>query len=137
MWQYTSTIHEYLVANGNIVTKDSDIFQARPFSDDAIPTNDARFDMSVVLDLGVAEQNASLQTNAVTNNGIFPNGNVGTDTTILSYDSGGMDQNVSSIEVWFVRLTEVGRFLSGKRGEIETGTSEEILGLANIHPEAF
>lgn len=135
--QNAATVDVDLVANGNIVTKNSHVLETGPAADGAVPANNRRLDPCVVLDLGRGQQDASLQTNAVADDDVGANGDVGTYSAVLSDLGGGVDQDVASVDVRFGGWCELLASLLGERGQVQAGSAKEILGLSNIHPETL
>lgn len=132
-----TTVNIDFVGNGNIITEHRNVLQASPAAHRAVPSNNGRLDPRVVLDLAVLHQDAALQTHAVTNHHIGSNHNIRTDAAVLANLSGGVDHNIAAIHIRLAVGGEQLRVALGKRGEVEAGTAQEILGLTNVHPEAL
>lgn len=135
--QDAATVDVDLVANGNIVTENSHVLETGPAADGAVPANNRRLDPCVVLDLGRGQKDASLQTNAIADDDVRTNGDIGTYSAVLSDLGGGVNQDVASVDVRFRGRSELLASLLGERRQVQAGSAEEILGLSNIHPEAL
>lgn len=137
VWQDASSVDVDLVADCDIVSQHTDVLQACPFAHSGVPADNCALDPGVVLDLGACENDTALQTDTIANNGIWANGDVGTDSAVLSNLRRGVDQDVTAVYVWQAGGSkELGALLC-EGGKVETGSGEEILWLSNIHPEAF
>jgi len=124
-----------LVADCDVVAEHTDVLQSSPFPDCRVPANNRALHPSMVLDFGSRQQHASLQTDAIADNDIWANGNVGSDSAVPADLRRWVDQDVAAVYVWGIgRCEELGALL-GERREVETGPREEILWLSNIHPE--
>lgn len=88
MRQDRTAIDIYFVRNGDIVTQNSDIFQTSPLAYGAVPTDNGRLDPGVILDLAVLQEYTTLQTRAIANDNVWPDGHVGTNTAVVA-DFGG------------------------------------------------
>lgn len=137
MGQHAATVDVDLVADGHVVAEYGDVLETRPLADSALPADNGALDPGVVLDLGVLQQHAALQTDTITDDDAGADGHVGADAAVLADLGGGVDQDVAAVDVGLRgRGQELGAAL-GERGEVEAGASEEVLGLANVHPEAL
>lgn len=91
----------------------------------------------MVLDLAVLQKDAALETDAITDNNIGTDNDVRPNTTVLPDLGGGIYHDISAIHVGF----RVGGQQFGvpfrERREVEAGSREEVLGLADVHPKAF
>jgi len=135
--QNGATVDIHLIGDGHIISKNSDVLQTSPTADRAVPTNNGRLDPSMVFNLAVLHHNAALQTDTITDHDIGTNDHIRSDTAVAADLGRGVDHNVASVHV---RLRHGGELLGialGQGGEVETGTSEEVLGLTDIHPEAL
>jgi len=135
VWKNGSAIHIDLVANGNVITKHGYILQSSPFADGAVPSHNRRLDPGVILDRATCEKDATLQTDAITNDNVGPNRDIGSNTAVLANLGGGIAQNVATVDIWLGRLAEFLRALFGQGGEVEAGSAQEVFGLSDIHPE--
>lgn len=134
--QDAATVNVDLVANGDIVTQDSDVLETGPLADAAVPADNGALDPGVVLDLGTGQQGASLQTNTVTNDNVLSDDDVGANAAVLANLGAGVDENVAAVDEGLrVGGQKLGGLL-GQRGQIQAGTGEVILGLTHVHPEA-
>lgn len=137
MGQNGATVDINLVADGNVVSEDSDILQTRPAANRAVPANNGGLDPSVVLDLAVLHHDAALKTDTVANDNVGTNNHIGTNTAVLADLGGGVNHDISAVNVGLcVRGKHMG-FALGQGSQVQTSTSEEILGLTDIHPEAL
>jgi hypothetical protein len=132
-----ATVNIYLISDGNIITQDSDVLQTSPAADGAVPSDNGRLDPGVVLDLAILHHDAALETDTVTNDNIGANDYVGTNTAVVSNLRRGVNHNVAAVHVRFGDRSQLLRVALGQRGEVQTGTGEEVLGLTDIHPEAL
>lgn len=82
--QHAATVDIDLVANGDIVAQDGDVLQAGPLPDAAVPAHDGALNPGVVLDLGAGQDDAALQANAVANDYVGANGDIGSYSAVLS-----------------------------------------------------
>lgn len=82
--QDAAAVHVDLVADGDIVTQDSHVFQAGPLSDAAVPAHNGALDPGVVLDLGSRQDDAALQANAVANDYVGADGHIGSYSAVLA-----------------------------------------------------
>lgn len=73
-----------LIANGDVVTENSDILQTRPLANSAVPANNGRLDPGMVLDAAVLEQHTPLQADTITNDNVGANCDIGTNTAVLA-----------------------------------------------------
>ena len=137
MGQDGTAVDVDLVANGDVVAGDGDVLEAGPAADGRVPADDSALDPGVVLDLDVGEQDAALQAHAVADGDIGADGDVGADAAALADGGRGVDHDVAAVHVVRVVGHEVLAALLGKAGEVEAGTGEEVLGLADVHPEAL
>lgn len=137
MGQNAAAVDVNLVANGNIVTENSDVLQASPLSDGAVPANNGALHPGVVLDLGSRQEGTPLQADTITNDTVGADDHVGTDAAVLTDLGTGVDHDVAAIDVAFRGRDEQLGALLGQRREVQAGAGQEVLGLANIHPEAF
>lgn len=126
-----------LITNSHVVTQDGDVLKASPAADGAVPADDAGLDPGVVLDLAVSEQDASLETDAIANDDVGSDSHVGTNTAVLANLRGGVDEDVSAVDIGLAGGGEQLGALLGERGEVEAGSAEEVLGLTDVHPETL
>ena len=82
--QNGATVDVDFVANGNVVTENSNVLETGPLADGAVPANNGRLDPGVVLDAAVLKEYASLQTHTVANNDIGSNGDIGANAAVLA-----------------------------------------------------
>lgn len=94
-----STIDVDLVADGHIVTQHSNVFEACPFTDSAVPADNSALDPGVVFDFGAGQNGAPLETNTVTNHAVLANNHVGADTAVLSNFGSLVDHDVAAIYI--------------------------------------
>jgi hypothetical protein len=100
MRQDASSVDVDLVADCDIVSQHTDVLQSCPFAYSRVPTNNSALDPGVVLDLGACEDDTTLQTDTIADNGIWANGNIGTDSAVLSDLRRGVDQDVAAVYIW-------------------------------------
>lgn len=84
VWQNAAAVNVNLVANGDIVTEHCYVLETGPLADCAVPANNGALDPSVILDLGVLEQDAALEADTVTNDNVRADGDIGTDSAVLA-----------------------------------------------------
>lgn len=132
-----TTIDVYFVGDSNVVTEDSDILQASPTADGAVPADNSRLDPGVVLDLAVLHHNAALQTDAVANDHVGADDHVGTNAAVVSNLCRGVDHDVASVHVGFRSGSQLLGVALGQGAEVQAGTGQEVLGLTDVHPEAL
>lgn len=137
MGQDGTTVNIDFVRDGDIVTENSDILQARPLAYGAVPANNGRLDPSVVLDLAVLQEYTALQTHAVTHHDIRSNCYVRPNAAVLANLGGRVHHNIASENIRLgVGCEQLGIAL-GEGAEVQAGTTKEVLRLANVHPETF
>lgn len=125
-----------LVADGDIVAQHGDVLEAGPLADGAVPADDGGLDPGVVLDLAALEQHAALQAHAVADDDTGTDGDVWTDAAALADLGRRIDQDVAAVYKGLrVRHEQLGALLR-ERGQVQAGAGEEVLGLADVHPEA-
>lgn len=137
MGQDGTTVDIDFVRDGDIVTENSDILQARPLAYGAVPSNNGRLDPSVVFDLTVLQEHTALQTHTVTHHNIRSNCYVRPNAAVLANLGGRVHHNIASENI---RLGVGGEQLGiafGEGAEVQAGTAQEVLRLANVHPETF
>lgn len=126
-----------LVGDAHVVAQDRHVLEASPLADSAVPADDGALDPGVVLDLGAGQQDAALQANAVANDDAGADGDVGADAAVLANLSRGVDEDVPAVDAGFARGRQLLGAPLGQGREVETGAGQEILGLADVHPEAL
>lgn len=90
----------------------------------------------MVLDLAVLHDNAALQTNAIANHHVGPDDDVGTNAAVLANLGRGVDHDVPAVHIRFGGGGQLLGVALSQRGKVQAGARQEILGLADIHPEA-
>lgn len=130
-----ATVDVNLVANGNVVTENSYVLKTGPLADRAVPADNRALDPGMVLDFGSSEEDAALEPYAIANNDTGTNGDIRTDTAVFANLRGGVNQDVATVDVRLRGRCEKLGVPLGEGGEIKAGTSEEVLGLTDIHPE--
>lgn len=124
------------VPDGDVVAQHADVLEPGPLADGAVPADDGRLDPGVVLDLAAGQKHAALQPDAVADDDVGPDGDVGADAAVAANLGAGVDEDVAAVDPGGGGGRQfLGRLL-GEGGEVETGAGEEILGLADVHPEA-
>lgn len=98
VWEDRAAIDIDLIRDGNIVAEDRDVLQPRPATNAAVPSNNGAFDPCMVLDLATTQQNAALETHAITNDNIRSNGDIGSDTAVLSNLRRRMNKNITAVD---------------------------------------
>lgn len=91
----------------------------------------------MVLDLGATENNAALQTDTVADDDIGADGDIGSDSAVLANLGRGVDHDIPTVYKRLSRGSEFLAALLGQRREVQTSTTEEVLGLSNVHPKAL
>ena len=99
MRQNGAAVHVHLVTNGDIVTEHGNVFQACPSADGAVPAYNGGLDPCMVLDLGVLQQNASLQSDAITDHDARANCYIGSDAAVLANLGGRVNHDIASVHV--------------------------------------
>ena len=137
MGQNRSTVDVDLVTNGNVVTQNSDVLQACPLADGAVPADDGGLDPGMVLDTAVLQQDAALETHTVADDDVGANGDVGADAAVLANLRRGVDHDIASVDVGLRGGGEETRVLALQRREVEAGSGQKVLGLSDVHPETL
>lgn len=137
MRQNGATVDIHLIGDGHVVSKNGDILQTSPSADRAVPANDGGLDPGVVLDLAVLHHDAALQTDSITDHDVRANDHIGANTAVVADLGGGIDHNVAAVHIGLGHGGELLGVALGQGGEVQAGTSEEVLGLTDIHPEAL
>lgn len=137
MREHTTTINVDLVADGDVVAEHRHVLEARPLADGAVPADDGALDPRVVLDPGTREERAPLQAHAVADHDALADDHVGADAAVLADLGGLVDHDVAAVDVALGRRDQQVRLLLGEGGKIQTGARQEVLGLADVHPEAL
>ena len=135
MRQDGATVDVDLVADGDVVAQHSHVLEPGPPTHGAVPPNDGRLDPGVVLDLASGQQHAALQPDAVSHDHVRPDGHIGTDPTVFSYLGRRVDQDVAAVHEGLRRRRQQVRAFLRQRREIQTRAGQEVLGLADVHPE--
>lgn len=126
-----------LITNSHVITQDRDVLETSPAANRAVPADDAGLDPGVVLDLAVGEQDASLETDAIADDNVGTDSHVRTNAAVLANLRGGVDEDVSAVDIGLAGGGEQLGALLGERGEVEAGSAEEVLGLTDVHPETL
>ena len=135
--QHAATVDVDLIANGHVVAEDRHVLETRPLADGAVPADDGALDPRVVLDLGALEEHAALEADTVTDDDAGADRDVGADTAVSADLGRGVDQDVAAVDVGLRGRGEVLGAALGEGGEVKAGAGEEVLGLADVHPEAL
>ena len=90
----------------------------------------------MVLDLAVLQQHAALETHSIAHDHIRANGHIRSNTAVLANLGGRVDHHVSSKDIR-LGLSQELRVALRERRQVQTGATEEVLGLTNVHPEPF
>ena len=91
----------------------------------------------MVLDLASLQQHTPLQPDPIAHDYIRPNRHIRPDPAVLADPRRRVDEHVTAVNVGRVGRHEFPGALFLQRGEVETGAAEEVLGLADVHPEAL
>ncbi|RUS12632.1 hypothetical protein BC938DRAFT_478629 [Jimgerdemannia flammicorona] len=102
-----------------------------------MPPDNTRMHPSKILNLRTLHYDTPLQPNAIANNDIGADDDVGPDAAILTDLGGGVDEDVTLVDVIESRVGESLRVTLLQMRQIEAGACQEVLGLPNIHPEAL
>lgn len=137
MRQDGTTVDIDFVRDGDIVTENSDILQTSPLAYGAVPADNGRLDPSVVLDFAVLQEYTALQTHTVTHHDVWSNSHVRPNAAVLANLGGRVHHNIASKNVRLGVGSQQLGVAFRERGEVQAGTAEEVLGLADIHPETF
>lgn len=136
MGQNAASVDVDLITNCNVVTEDSHVLEARPLADGAVPSNNGLPDQGMVLDLGPLQDDTVLQPDTVANDNVRSNGDMGSDLAVVANLSRRVNQDVS-VDIRLGGRGEQLGLLPLQRLEVQLGSSNEVLGLPNIHPEAL
>jgi len=121
-----------LSSNSNISAEEA-LRHMRPGLDMGAPANDGVLDKSVVRDNGVLHEGAVGKASTVTNNHVRADNNIGADLAVSTNLGSGVNDDVADD---VLALREGLGLVDGERSEVELGSEEEILGLADVHPVA-
>lgn len=91
----------------------------------------------MILDLGTRQDHAPLYTHAVANCNAGADCDVGANLAVLANLGGGVDHHVTAVHEGLSDGCECLGALAGQRRQVQAGSREEVLGLADIHPEAL
>ena len=125
-----------LVTDCDIVAEDGHVLEARPFADDAVPAHNGLLNPSMVLDLGPLQEDALLQADTVPNDHVRPDSDMRPYLAVVADLGRGVDHYVAVNVRLGVRGEELGLPLL-QRPQVELCAGDEVLGLADIHPEAL
>ena len=134
--QNAAAVDVDLVSDGDVVAEDSDVLETRPAADGAVPANDGALNPGVVLDLGSGQEDAALEADAVAHDDVGSDGDVGSYPAVLADLGRGVDQDVAAVDERNGGRGQLLGALLGERREVQAGSGQEVLGLADIHPEA-
>jgi len=137
MRQYTAAIDIDFVTNGDIVSENRHVLKTSPLANAAIPANNAALDPSVVLNLAISKHDTSLETNTIANHNIRADSNIRANLAVLANLGRRVNQDIAAMDPGSVGRGQELRLLLSERREVQASTSQEILGLSNIHPEAI
>jgi len=135
--KYTGTVAVNLVANGHVVTQDGDVLETCPSAYCAVPSNNRALHPCVLLDLAVLEKNRALQTHTLANLDIRSNDHVGANLAVLANFCSRVDHDITTVDVGLAGGGKKVASMLGEGGQVEASAGEEVLGLANVHPEAL
>ena len=134
--QHGSAIDIDLVANAHIISQYCHILQPGPSSNSTVPTDDSALDPCMVLDFTSRQQDAALQSHAIPDYDIGANRDIGPNATIGANLGRRINHDVAAMNIrlrmWHKHLTS----LLGQTAQIQASTSQKVLWLADIHPEA-
>ena len=120
MREDAATVDVNFVTNGDIVSENCHVLETSPASDGAVPANNGALDPGMVLDLGSAEQDAALKTDAIADHYVRSDGDVGADAAALANLGRWIDQHVATKnERIFRKLIAA---LLGEAGEVKAGS---------------
>lgn len=122
MRQDASTVDVDLVANGNIVTQDTDVLQSCPFANGGVPADDGALDPGMILDFGSRQEDAALQAHAITDDNIWADSDVGADSAVLANLGRRVDQNITTVHIGRIRGRKKLGSLLCKGGEVEASS---------------
>lgn len=137
MGEDAATVDVDLITNCDIVAENCHVLEASPSANGAVPADDGGLHPGVVLDLGATEQHTSLQADTVTDNDIRTDRDIGSDPAVLANLGRGVDHDISAVNVGLSGRSELLAALLCEGREVQACTAEEVLGLSNVHPEAF
>ncbi|EEQ38382.1 mannose-1-phosphate guanyltransferase [Clavispora lusitaniae ATCC 42720] len=134
VWQDLGTVNVDFILDFHIVTQDSAAFSSGPLSDSRVPTDNCGLDQSVVLDLGVGQQNRSSDSGAFANDNVWTNDNIWTNQGTWVNLGSLVNQDVAE-DVLLLRQSFW--VLLGNRSQVKDSTGQEVLWSTNVHPETF
>lgn len=137
MRQDAAPIDVNLIPDRHIIAQHAHVLQPRPLANDAVPAHDGALDPRVVFDLAPRQQHAPLQAHAVADDDVGADGDVGADAAVFADLGRRVDEDVAAVDERFRRRGQRLGVLLRERGEVEAGAGEEVLRLANVHPEAL
>lgn len=82
--QDAASVDVDLIADGDVVTKNSHVLETCPLADGAVPPDNRLPDQGVVLDPGSLQDDTLLQPNAVANDNVRSNGDMGADLAVVT-----------------------------------------------------
>ena len=78
-----------------------------------------------------------MNADAITDYDVGTNGHVRSDLAVFANLGRRVDEDVAAVYEWLGGGGEFFGAFFGEGGEVETGAAEEVLGLADVHPEAL
>jgi len=135
--EHTSTIAVDLVANSHVIAQDGNVLETCPPAYCAVPTNNCALYPCVFLDLAVLQQDGALQTHTLADLDVRSNNHVGTNLAVLANLRRRVNHDITTVDVGFAGRGKKVAGVFGEGGEVKASAGEEVLGLANVHPEAL
>lgn len=137
MGQDRTTVDVNLVLDRDVLTQDRRAFETGPAAHNRVPAHNARVDPGVVLDLSAFQNDAALETHTVADHDVRTDNNIRTNMTALADLGRRMDHDVAAVDILEVGVSQLLGVLLGEMAQIEAGTGQKVLGLADVHPETF
>ncbi len=137
MGQDAAAIDIDLIADGNVVAENRHILKTGPLANDAIPAHDGALDPSMILHFGARQQHTALQADTVTHDNIRADGDVGSYSAVLAELGRRVDQHIAAVHVGQRGRSELLGAPLREGRQVKAGACQEVLRLANIHPEAL
>lgn len=135
MRQNRTTVDINFVIYNHIISQNRATFDTSPTTDRGIPTDDTRIDPRKVLNLHTFQEHTSLKTHTVTDHHVGTDDYIGANTTVFTDLGRRMNHDITL--VYIILVSQRLRLLFSQMGQIETCTGQKVLGLTDIHPEAF
>merc|ERR1712054_225469 len=137
VWQHTGAIAVDLITNCHVVTQHGHVLQPCPPAYRAVPADDRALDPRVLLHLRALQQHTPLQPHTVANDHVRSDRDIRANLAVLANGRRGVDHDVAAVNIGLRGRGQEVALLLRQAGEVEAGAGEEVLRLADIHPEAL